>query len=181
MTLKQTKYLTLFAGCGALLLLLYGFNQNPLMIKQLGLFGPFVFMIVQIIQVVIPIIPGPVACGLGVMLFGPWFGFIFNYIGSVLGAIIAFLLAKHYGEPFVLKYTSPTIYKKYLATNKFYWFFGFALIVPGFPDDLLCMIAGVTPLSFKNYLQILLPCKAISLFCFSFGLDYLSDLLYVLI
>ena len=62
--------------------------------------GPLIFTLIQIIQVVIPIIPGGVSLLGGVIFFGPIWGFVYNYVGICIGSIILFFLARHYGKPF---------------------------------------------------------------------------------
>ena len=75
--------------------------------------GPLIFTLIQIIQVVIPIIPGGVSLLGGVIFFGPIWGFIYNYVGICLGSIILFFLARHYGRPFILHLVSEKTYEKY--------------------------------------------------------------------
>ena len=53
-------------------------------IGKFGYGGMAIFVIVQIIQVVIPILPGGISCLGGVIFFGPWLGFLYNYVGSAL-------------------------------------------------------------------------------------------------
>ncbi len=40
------------------------------LVGQSVILGPIIFMLIQIIQVVIPIIPGGVSCAAGVLIFG---------------------------------------------------------------------------------------------------------------
>ena len=47
--------------------------------------GPIIFVFIQILQVVIPIIPGGISTAAGVLIFGPYAGFIYNYIGICIG------------------------------------------------------------------------------------------------
>ena len=54
--------------------------------------GPLIFVLIQIVQVVIPIIPGGVSLLAGVIFFGPIWGFIYNYVGICLSLI-------HISEP----------------------------------------------------------------------------------
>ena len=70
-------------------------------IEQFGIFGPIVLIIIQALQVVIPILPGFLGCIVGSMSFGWFVGFLCNYIGISLGSIIAFLLARKYGVKIV--------------------------------------------------------------------------------
>ena len=66
-------------------------------LNKFGIFAPLLFCFIQIIQVVIPIIPGGVTCIVGVLIFGPVWGFIYNYISIVAGSCINFVIAKRYG------------------------------------------------------------------------------------
>ena len=66
-------------------------------VKKYGIFAPIIFTLLQITQVVMPIIPGGVSSLAGVTLFGSIKGFILNYIGLSLGSLCAFLLAKRFG------------------------------------------------------------------------------------
>ena len=51
-------------------------------IAKFGYGGMAIFVLIQIVQVVIPILPGGISCLGGVIFFGPWLGFVYNYIGS---------------------------------------------------------------------------------------------------
>ena len=162
MTVKATKYFTI-GGTAFLFLFMYflisnGCLTNPekleMLIQSFGILAPIFFLLLQIIQVIIPIIPGGISCGIGIILFGPLWGFVLNYTGSMIGAIIAFIMVKKYGHDFVLKFTDQKTYDKYIGWldrgNKFDKFFTLAILMPGFPDDLLCMIAGLTSMSLKK-------------------------------
>ena len=120
----------------------------------MGFFAPIAFLTLQIVQVIIPILPGGVSSGIGVILFGPFWGFVLNYTGSMIGAIIAFLLVRKYGKKFILKSTEQATYDKYIGWldkgKKFDIIFAIAIFVPGLPDDLICMIAGLTSISFEK-------------------------------
>ena len=81
-------------------------------IEQFGIFGPIVLIIIQALQVVIPILPGFLGCIVGSMSFGWFVGFLCNYIGISLGSIIAFLLARKYGVKIVKSMFSKKKYEK---------------------------------------------------------------------
>ena len=138
--------------------------------------GPLIFTLIQIIQVVIPIIPGGVSLLGGVIFFGPIWGFIYNYVGICLGSIILFFLARHYGRPFILHLVSEKTYEKYMKwtanQKKFNWFFALCIIAPMAPDDILCMIAGLTEMKFSTYLWIILLGKPWTIAAYSLGLVY---------
>ena len=146
------------------------------MAKQ-GVWAPLVFVIIQIVQVVIPIIPGGVSLAAGVVIFGPWYGFIYNYIGICIGSVFNFLLSRHFGRPFVEAIFSPRILKKYIGWldkgKRFDTLFAWAIFLPVAPDDFLCMLAGISKMSFKKYVLIIILCKPASIFLYSIGLTTL--------
>lgn len=143
--------------------------------------GPILFMLLQIIQVVIPIIPGGISCAAGVLIFGPMAGFIYNYVGICLGSIIIFLLGRHYGKPFILRLVSDKTYNKYIGwldnEKRFERLFTLAIFFPVAPDDALCLMAGLTKMSVKRFTLIILLAKPASIFLYSLALIYGSTFL----
>lgn len=151
------------------------FENLHIFIRKSGIWGPLIFILIQIIQVVIPILPGGISCAYGVLLFGPLYGFIYNYVGIVIGSVFAFLIARQLGKPFLRKITPDRIYKKYISwLDKGKWFdrlFALAIFLPGAPDDFLCMLAGITKMKLKKYILILILCKPGALYIYSVGLS----------
>ena len=138
--------------------------------------GPLIFVFIQIIQVVIPIIPGGVTLVAGVIFFGPLWGFIYNYVGIVIGSIIIFFLARFYGKPFILHLVSEETYNKYMKwtvnQKKFNHIFAWCIIAPVAPDDILCMIAGLTEIKVSTYIMIIIFGKPWTILAYSLGLVY---------
>lgn len=149
-----------------------------------GLFGSFVFISFQAVQVVLPLLPGSLACVVGVMAFGPVRGFFYNYIGICIGCVAAFFLARRYGTPFVKKVTKAEQYEKYSAWlnkgKRFEFLFATAVLLPGAPDDLLCFLAGLTKMTFRKFLAIILLGKPLALFLYSMALTTGVELLWKL-
>lgn len=85
------------------------------LLNQTGIFAPLLFILLQIFQVIIPIIPGGASSALGIVAFGPIGGFVYNYAGLVIGSILAFLLVKRYGKTFILKVCDQKTYDKYIG------------------------------------------------------------------
>jgi len=140
------------------------------LIRSLGIFGPVMFIFLQITQVIFPVVPGGASCFIGVLIFGPVIGFIYNYIGLVIGSCIVYSLSKKYGYSLIKKlFKEETIqkYLKYIENNTFPKLFILAILFPGFPDDLLCYIAGISNLKFKTFLSIILLGKPFALLSYS--------------
>ncbi|MGM0329905.1 TVP38/TMEM64 family protein [Enterococcus sp. AZ084] len=138
--------------------------------------GPIIFILIQILQVVIPIIPGGISTAAGVLIFGPYAGFIYNYVGIFIGSIIIFLLGRKYGKPFILSMISDKTYDKYIGwlenQSRFEKLFALAIFLPVAPDDALCLMAGLTNISVKKYTLIILIAKPLSIFLYSMALIY---------
>ena len=188
MTIKTSKTLMIITmvGLTGLLFYLVGsgaiFDQEKIeqLILSYGAFAPVVFIGLQIIQVVIPIIPGGVSSAIGVVLFGAEKGFVLNFIGLMIGVTIAFLLTRKYGKEFILKFVEQKTYDKYIhwidKGKKFDVFFFIALLLPGLPDDLLCMIAGLTKMKLSKYLVYNAISKTVMLAVYSIGITELLDM-----
>lgn len=143
--------------------------------------GPILFILIQILQVVVPVIPGGISTAAGVLLFGPLAGFFYNYFGIVIGSVIIFLLGRQYGKPFVLSLISEKTYDKYIQwfdnQGRFNKLFALAIFFPFAPDDALCLMAGLTNMSLKTFTWIILLGKPASIFIYSMALVYGTNIL----
>lgn len=146
-------------------------------IHQRHIIGPLLFILIQIVQVVIPIIPGGVSTAVGVVLFGPLYGFIYNYIGIVIGSFANFFLSRHYGQGFILHIIPKKTLDRYLtkahgSQKAFDWFFALAIFLPVAPDDVLVMIAGLTKITWAKFATIIILLKPFTIAAYSFVLLY---------
>lgn len=164
-------------------------EQLELLVKKSGVWGPLLFITIQMVQVVLPIIPGGITCGAGVVIFGAWHGLLYNYIGIVAGSMINFYLARRYGQCFVKYFVKEETYEKYISWlekgKKFDKFFAFAIFFPCAPDDVLCLIAGLTRMTWKKFAAIILLGKPASIAMYSLALVYagtwIQDMLQIVV
>lgn len=149
-------------------------------IAGFGLIGGLVFVFIQIVQVIVPIIPGGISCLAGVILFGAGMGFVYNYVGICIGSIIVFLIAKAYGRPLLEKMFEHKLIEKYerwtQTKNRFAKLFALAIFLPVAPDDFLCYLAGTTNMSLKTFTAIILLGKPCSIAAYSLGLTQIFKL-----
>lgn len=139
-------------------------------IKSFGLLAPLCFILIQIVQVVLPVIPGGASCLVGVMAFGAVGGFIYNYVGLVLGSICSFLLSRKFGMSIINKLFKEKDIKKVLDkinNSKYDLIFFLIILLPGLPDDLFCYISGITKMSLKKFTLIILIGKPLTLLVYS--------------
>lgn len=142
-------------------------------IRQFGVFAPIALIVIQLLQVIFPVIPSILGSIVGVALFGSLKSFIFNYIGVTIGSIISFLLARKYGASFVKKIITEEKYEKYIG--KFQGGKGytiilvFTLLIPLAPDDILCYLSGLSKMSFKKFMWIIIFVKPWCILAYSYG------------
>jgi uncharacterized membrane protein YdjX (TVP38/TMEM64 family) len=177
----------------AVIFILYGYKTGLFtsvdtfrnFITGFGLWATLIFIAIQIIQVVLPILPGAVGCVAGIVIFGPWMGFLYNYIGICIGSIIVFLLSKKFGRHFVRGIIGEKSYDKYIGWldrgKKFDTMFALAIFFPVAPDDLLCYIAGLTKMNLSKFVTIILLGKPASIAIYSLGLTTIGHYLFALI
>lgn len=144
-------------------------------IGQFGVFAPAVLILIQALQVVLPVLPGFLGCIVGAGLFGILGGFLCNYIGISLGSLAAFILARQLGMPFVRQVIPEEKYDRYvgwITRKKYYTLVLFlAILLPLAPDDFLCYFSGLTKMSFKKFAWIIISAKpwCILLYSIFFG------------
>ena len=139
------------------------------------------FVALQAAQVVVPVLPGGVSCLAGVVLFGPWWGFLWNYLGIVLGSLLAFAIARNLGKPLLEKLFSRKLHEKYEKwtheSKRFDRLFAVAIFLPGLPDDFLCFLAGTTGMSWRKFTLITVLCRPAIIFVYSLSALGLSSVL----
>ncbi len=132
-------------------------------ISNFGVLGPFLLSVIQGLQVVLPILPGIFGCIVGAELFGTTVGFLCNYIGICAGSIAAFFLAKKFGIILVKQMFSIKRYRKLInwvnRKKKYSLVLFTAILLPFAPDDVLCYFSGLTRISVKKYIGIILLAK----------------------
>ena len=135
--------------------------------------GPAVFVVFQAVQVVVPILPGGLGCLAGVILFGPWYGFAYNYIGICAGSLAAFGVARYCGRPLLERMFPRKLllkYDRWLGRKSFTKWFALAIFFPVAPDDFLCYLAGTTSMNWGQFTFIILTCKPFAIAAYSTGL-----------
>ena len=147
------------------------------LLLKCGFWAPIVFMAIQALQVVIPILPGAVGCAFGVVFFGNMMGFVYNYIGICIGSVLAFLLARKCGAALVKGITGARFYDKYNHflenDRKFERIFAILIFLPVAPDDFLCYLAGVSRMTLRRFTVIILLGKPMAIYLYSTALYHI--------
>lgn len=119
------------------------------------------YFAIQLVSVIVAPIPSNITALVGSVMFGFWPAFLLTWGAVVLGSVIVFLLARVLGHQFVHSLVSEKISGKYLdlIERKRDVFLFLAFLFPFFPDDLLCILAGLTDLSLKRFLFLCLVAR----------------------
>lgn len=115
-------------------------------ISSYGAWAPLAFFLLQFSQVILSPIPGNVTTIVGSLLFGFSRGFIISFAAVFAGSICAFLLGKKFGRPLVERIVGKDRVEKYMVSvssrQKIVLMLMF--LFPFFPDDILCLVAGLS-------------------------------------
>jgi uncharacterized membrane protein YdjX (TVP38/TMEM64 family) len=126
-------------------------------IEGWGAVAPLVFMGAQAIQVIVFAIPGEFVQIAGGYLFGGGVGILLSLSGILIGSTAAFFLARLLGRPFVaavIPQAQIQRVEKLLESRSSQVVFFLLFLIPGLPKDILCYLAGLTPMSFLFFLGI---------------------------
>lgn len=127
-------------------------------IAGFGAAAGVVYFVLQLMTVIIAPIPSNVSTAAGALALGFWPGFLLGASAVVVGSLIVFTLAKRLGEPFVRRFVNQKTLQKYMPVieKKRDAFMFLALLLPFFPDDLLCILAGLSGMSTMRFFVIAL-------------------------
>lgn len=142
--LDATGWLTKFKDMDALLTFVRGTKH----------WGIFVYVGLVIFQVIFLPIPSAIVAVLGTILYGPMYAFIFMTIGTIVGSVITFLLGKIFGRKLAVWVIGEEKTDKFatLLNEKGRFLFLVMMLFPFFPDDIICLVAGVTAMSFRYFI-----------------------------
>jgi uncharacterized membrane protein YdjX (TVP38/TMEM64 family) len=118
-------------------------GDNPLIIL---LFSTFVMLL----QNTFTIIPLLLVITINVTLFGFLFGFLWSWFTSILAAIVIFFLVRYLFQDFLLSKVDEKLVEK--VENKGFLFVFEARILPFVPTSLVNILAGVSTITFSNFL-----------------------------
>lgn len=140
-------------------------------ISSQGMYSYLVFFAIQFLQVVVIPIPGIVTITAGVLIFGPVIGSIISYLGIVSGAIVAFIIGRKFGYKVVVWVIGENNVKKTLKLikGKDKVIFAMMFLLPFFPDDMLCFVAGLTTMSLGFFAGMVLVTRIITILFTTFS------------
>jgi len=115
--------------------------------------GILVFMMLVILQAAIIPVPMLVTILAGVAIYGSFWTFIMVSAGVIIGSIISFYIGRSFGKRLAIWMFGEQKVEKYshYVGKKHKGMFVVVLLFPFFPDDMICLLAGVSDMSFKFF------------------------------
>lgn len=142
-------------------------------IESSGNWAVWVFILFQFLQVVILPIPSTVTVMAGVALFGPLKCSLFSFIGIFIGSVLAFGIGRWLGYKVVSWIVGKEDLDKWLKKikGKDYLILSIMFLLPLFPDDVLCFIAGLSSMTWGYFLVMIFVTRALSITLSAYSFD----------
>ncbi len=121
-------------------------------VEKGGVFSSLIFILLQILQTTILQIPSIIVTAAGAIIFGKWSAFLLSFVSIMIGSIIMFWIGRKFGRKFLYWLAGSDSGDKWIErmSHGKYLFF-LMMIFPLFPDDILCVVAGTTNMSFNFF------------------------------
>jgi uncharacterized membrane protein YdjX (TVP38/TMEM64 family) len=149
--------LTLWAFRAPLASMMHWFSDREAVsqaIQKSGIWGPVILIVLFVLQVFIAFIPGQALMIASGYIYGFTGGMLVTWTSLVVGGQAAFWLARRYGRPFAEKWISPSVLDNWdkSAAGHGIGFFTISLVLPLFPNDAMCYVAGLGRISSRRFL-----------------------------
>jgi uncharacterized membrane protein YdjX (TVP38/TMEM64 family) len=155
--LKTGLILLILICLGATAAGLYGLgklnpNQIQLWLQVAGVWAPIAYIVLYVIATIL-VLPSTILNLTGGAVFGPWLGTLWTSIGAILAAIASFTFTRTIGRDMVAKRLKGRWQSMDIEIRRGGMFYLFAIrLIPIMPYGLVNFAAGLTSVSFKDYL-----------------------------
>lgn len=134
-------------------------------LERAGIWMPLLYIVLQYLQVVILPIPGFVSTAAGVALFGPFKAMLCSLVGIILGSLTAFIIGRKVGYKAVAWIVGKEDLDKWLrkVRGKDNFILTTMFILPLFPDDMLCFVAGLSSMTWQYFVVMIVFSRLIGI------------------
>ena len=144
-------------------------------IERAGIWMPLLYILLQYFQVIILPIPSIVSTVAGVAIFGAFKTMIFSLTGILLGSFTAFFIGRKLGNKAVVWIVGEEILEKWQKKlkGKDNLVLTIMFILPLFPDDILCFVAGLSSMSNRYFITMTTITRAIGITATCYSFDFI--------
>lgn len=146
------------------------FDDLRQLILGFGGWGIISYIVINLLQCIVIPVPTTLTVLVGTAIYGPFVAFLYATIGVILGSSIAFLIGRYCSRPTInWVFGSKKVEKYQNMLNKRAGMILFlTLVLPFFPDDIICMMAGISDIKYIKFLGISIIARGIGLATISF-------------
>lgn len=143
--------------------------------KRAGAKMPLLYIAFQLLQVVVLPVPAFVSTAAGVALFGAGKAALCSFVGIVSGSFVAFIIGRKIGykavawmvgEDTLLKWTEKIKGKDYFILTAMF-------VLPLFPDDVLCFVAGLSTMSWQYFVVMIVLARSLGIVATCYSVDFI--------
>jgi uncharacterized membrane protein YdjX (TVP38/TMEM64 family) len=129
-----------------------------LLIRSAAPWSCLSFLLLQLSSVVLAPIPSNLMATVGGACFGFPLGFAMTFCSVTAGSLLTFSLSRWLGRGWARRMVEEKVSDKYLSLleRKRDSFLVLVFLFPFFPDDLICILAGLTDIPFRRFGLIVL-------------------------
>lgn len=144
-------------------------------ISKSGSLAAIIYVIFCFLQVVLLPVPGSVAVAVGVAMFGPLKCSIYSFIGIITGSFVAFAVGRWVGYKAVCWIVGKDSLDKWLEKlkGKDYLILSLMFLLPMFPDDVLCFVAGLSSMTWGYFSIMITITRAISVLSTAYSFEFI--------
>ena len=144
-------------------------------LEKSGQWMPIAYILLQFLQVLILPIPSVVSTAAGVALFDAFPTLLYSYCAIVPASIIAFFLGRKLGRKAVVWMIGESTLVKWQEKlhGKDNLVLTAMFLLPVFPDDVLCFVAGLSSMSNKYYIVMILICRLVNISGTVYSLNFI--------
>ena len=134
-------------------------------LSKYGAYAGLIFIVIQFLQVTIIPLPAAITTVAGVALFGVWKTLLYSSIGIISGSLFAFFLGRKFGIKLMIWLCGKSIYEKYMkfAKGRDKIVLTMMFLFPFFPDDLLCIAAGMTNMTYWQFFAVMIITRPLNI------------------
>lgn len=155
----------------------YGFFQRLKDLGRLrdvilstGNWGIAIFFLITLASVIVLPVPASLIIVAGTLVYGSWISFGVSAVATFIGSVICFFLGRNVGKKLLYWLFDRRKVDKYseILGRKGKVPFIMMMVLPFFPDDMICISAGITSMSFRFFAVSVAITRTIYIFVVSF-------------
>ncbi len=139
------------------------------MLRSTGGWSMLAFVMLQIFQVVILPLPAAVCYLPGTVVFGPLNATLLASAGVITGSFVNYFIGKAFGRRVVDWIAGSGVAEKYsYIGRRGKTLFLIMQLLPFFPDDILCMVAGMSGMNFLWFSGVIIVARPLVVIAFCY-------------